>query len=274
MYISIEIGRILKEDFAGDCCSRLRKPEAEGGRYPVNYGGLCGKKKGLDPKLFHLSSSLLLLPSNPSQMPSRDREKFQISSPKSRPSAVLSPISTFSNHCNPSVGCNHRRTFAASTDEPSPIPEIPKSRIPCGPSPLLVLRAQTSGGIPCDSSSTSASPADHLLLRFISFPAVHLRVFIEIFGDSAVLNQYGYFDSIGAFLFQGFAGQIVFDSFKQVLIHPDFSNSNSCKGLLGRSNLIHLNSFESKSGQMEEAGTNGRSPGQMEVPGTNGQIKS
>ncbi|KAL4563663.1 hypothetical protein LXL04_027708 [Taraxacum kok-saghyz] len=32
---------------------------------------------------------------------------------------------------------------------------------------------------------------------------------------------------------------------KTVLIHPDFSNSNSCKGLLG---------------QMEEAGTNGRSP--------------
>ncbi|KAL4578864.1 hypothetical protein LXL04_014995 [Taraxacum kok-saghyz] len=51
-----------------------------------------------------------------------------------------------------------------------------------------------------------------------------------------------------------------FDSFNQVLIHPDFSNSNSCKGLLGRSNLIHSNSFESKSGQMEEAGTNGRSP--------------
>ncbi|KAL4555713.1 hypothetical protein LXL04_038341 [Taraxacum kok-saghyz] len=46
------------------------------------------------------------------------------------------------------------------------------------------------------------------------------------------------------------------------------------KGLLDRSYLIHLNSFESKSGQMEDAGTNGRSPGQMEVSGTNGQIKS
>ena len=33
MYILTEIGRILKEDFVGDCYSRLRKPEAEGRRF-------------------------------------------------------------------------------------------------------------------------------------------------------------------------------------------------------------------------------------------------
>ncbi|KAL4591742.1 hypothetical protein LXL04_004713 [Taraxacum kok-saghyz] len=168
------------------------------------------------------SPSSLLLPSNPStalqnhpstasqQTRSRDRERYETERNRERDTRSITTMRPRERERR--VG---RAPHTGSTSD-------------------FELRAKTSGGIPCDSSSTLASPADHLLLRFISFPVVHLRVFIEMF--------------------------LGFDSFKQVLIHPDFSNSNSCKVLLGRSNLIHLNSFESKSGQMEEAGTNGRSP--------------
>ncbi|KAL4571459.1 hypothetical protein LXL04_018219 [Taraxacum kok-saghyz] len=62
------------------------------------------------------STSPLLLPSNPSaacSLPDAIARQREIPD-------VLSQISTFSNHSNPSAGCNHRRTIAAiGADEPS-----------------------------------------------------------------------------------------------------------------------------------------------------------